>query len=418
MQTVELTFPTPHINQQAILDSPSRFRVIACGRRFGKTETGKRAIIENALHGDKCWWLSPTYVMASEVWTDIKSILRPLYLCEINETLRTITLPTGGSIAVRSTHEYHNLRGAGLDFAVLDENAFMHPDVWPQIVRPMLLERKGGALFLSTPFGRNHFWELYQLGQDKARTEWQSFHFTSYDNPRIDPVELDNTHAITPDRIWQEEYLAEFIDDAGAVFRNVRPCAVVDELPRGEPRKKYVVGVDLAKSNDFSVFTVGDPETKRIVHIDRMNQVDYTLQLSRLQALCERFPAQQVIIEDNIGEMFIEQAKRAGLPVQNFHTSAATKTLLIDRLALAFERAEIGILAPTSGDHSKIMINELLSYQIERLPGGSFRYSAPEGQHDDCVMSLALCWHGIANRIQGFSTTKAVNLYKRREING
>jgi hypothetical protein len=415
MPTVELIFPTPHINQQAILDDRTRFRVAACGRRFGKTEVGKREIVLAALHGKKCWWLAPTYRMATETWQSIKHFLRPLDSCVVSDSERMITLPTGGSIAVRSTHEYHNLRGAGLDFAVLDEAAFMHPDVWPQIVRPMLGTTQGDALFLSSPFGRNHFWDLFQLGQDPLKELWKSFHFTSYDNPDFKPAELADIQSTTPERIWREEYMAEFIDDAGAVFRNVRACAITSELLTAEPMAKYIIGVDLGKSNDFTVFTVMNPTTRRVVYVDRMREVDYTLQLSRLRALCEKFPPQTVIIEDNIGEMFIEQAKRAGLPVQPFHTSAQTKALLIDRLSIAFERGEIAIL--NEGKHWNVVVNELLSYQLERLPAGGFRYSAPEGQHDDTVISLALAWHGVANRVMSFSKTPAVNLYRRRETN-
>src|SRR5690606_14672560 len=98
----------------------------------------------------------------------------------IHEQERRMDWANGGTVAIRSTHYADNLRGAGLDYAVLDEAAFMSANVWPQVVRPMLLERRGGALFLSTPYGRNWFWELYQLGLDAAQPEWRSFHFTSH----------------------------------------------------------------------------------------------------------------------------------------------------------------------------------------------------------------------------------------------
>lgn len=168
----------PHINQQRILDSPARYRVAACGRRFGKSEVGKVAILDHALAGHKCWWAAPTYQMASAVWRALKFAVRPIPGLKLNQSERYMEFPDGGYIAVRSTHEYHNLRGEGLQFAVLDEMAFMHPDVWPAIIRPMLLEKRGGALFLSTPFGRNHFWSLYMLALDPLETEWEAFHKT------------------------------------------------------------------------------------------------------------------------------------------------------------------------------------------------------------------------------------------------
>ena len=111
-----------------------------------------------------CWWLSPTYGMASQVWRDLKAACAPVKGIRITEHERRIDFPGGGWLAIRSTHTADYLRGAGLDFVVLDEAAFMDASVWPEVVRPMLLEHRGRALFLSSPNGLNWFWELYQLG--------------------------------------------------------------------------------------------------------------------------------------------------------------------------------------------------------------------------------------------------------------
>src|SRR5215213_10068487 len=134
-----------HLGQTKILRSRARFRVVACGRRFGKTEFGKVSVISKARHGKRCWWLSPTYRMANQVWRDLKRISVRLDNAIVSQTDMRIDFPGGGMIAIRSTHAPDNLRGEGLDFVVLDEAAFMSPDVWPEIVQPMLLERKGHA---------------------------------------------------------------------------------------------------------------------------------------------------------------------------------------------------------------------------------------------------------------------------------
>jgi hypothetical protein len=199
-----------HPKQQAVLDCDARYRVVACGRRFGKTELGKHAIVKAALDGKVCWWLAPTYQMASEVWHNLRRTLID-HAEEINGTEHRIDLAGGGRIAVRSTHTPDNLRGAGLDFAVLDEAAFMKPSVWPEIVRPMLLDRHGSALFLSTPYGQNHFFALYQLGLDPTLPEWVAFQHPSTDNPRIDPADLEEIRRETPERVFRAEYLAEFV---------------------------------------------------------------------------------------------------------------------------------------------------------------------------------------------------------------
>ena len=138
-----IRFIEPHKTQETITKSKARFRVVACGRRFGKTEIGKREIVLQAAHGARCWWLSPTYPMASQVWRDLKEMVKNVKKLEVNEAERRLDFPNGGSIAIRSTFYADLLRGAGLVFAVLDEAAFMEPTVWPEVVRPMLLEKRG-----------------------------------------------------------------------------------------------------------------------------------------------------------------------------------------------------------------------------------------------------------------------------------
>jgi hypothetical protein len=126
------------------------------------------------------------------------------------------------------------------------------------------------------------------------------------------------------------------------------------------------------------------------VYVDRFNQIDYALQTQRLKVLRDRYQPGVIIAESNaMGEPLVEQLWRDGLPVQPFTTTNATKAQIIDGLSMAFERGEITIL------NDDILINELQAYEMTRLPSGLFRYSAPEGMHDDCVMSLALAWAGV-----------------------
>ena len=215
----------PHTGQKTILNSKARFKAVACGRRFGKTEAGKIAIFERSLKGGRCWWLAPTYQMAGQVWRDLKTVFKKVPGARISEAERRIDLIGGGMLAIRSTHYADNLRGEGLDLAVLDEAAFMDAAVWPEVVRPMLLERSGDALFLSSPNGRNWFWTLYQMGLDERQDRWRSFRYSSYDNPLVQAAELDDVRRSTQERVFREEYLAEFIDDAGQVFRRIREAA-------------------------------------------------------------------------------------------------------------------------------------------------------------------------------------------------
>ena len=138
-----------HPGQAQVMDSRARFKVVACGRRWGKTELGKTALLLMALRqGGRAWWLAPTILMASQVWRDLKASLRDLPYASVNETEKRIDIAGGGMIAVRSAHHPDSLRGEGLDLVALDEAAFMQPRVWHEVVRPMLLTTRGSAIFL------------------------------------------------------------------------------------------------------------------------------------------------------------------------------------------------------------------------------------------------------------------------------
>jgi hypothetical protein len=152
------------------------------------------------------------------------------------------------------------------------------------------------------------------------------------------------------------------------------------------------MGVDWGKSNDFTVLKVMDIAAKSEVYSDRFNQIDYAVQRQRLGAVAERYNPTVILAESNsMGEPIIEQLQRDGLPVRGFQTTNATKAQIIEALALAFERGEIGIL------DDPVTVGELQAYEMDRLPSGMVRYSAPEGMHDDTVMSLALGWAAVGD---------------------
>lgn len=295
-------------------------------------------------------------------------------------------------IAVRSTHNPDNLRGEGLDLVVLDEAAFMHPRVWSEVVRPMLVTSRGSALLLSTPFGRNWFYDLFRIGLDPGQPEWQSFHYPTSSNPLISPEELEGIRRMTSAHIWLTEYEAKFTDDSGQVFRGIRDAVVAHTADQPQVDHHYVAGIDWGRDNDFTVIVIIDVATRQMVAMDRFNQIGWTLQRGRLKAMVQRWQPDVVWAEANsIGSPNIDALMQEGLPMRSFMTTARSKAPLIESLALAIERAEIGLL------DDPVLLGELASYGLERLPGGGYRYSAPSGSHDDTVIATALAWYGVEN---------------------
>lgn len=326
-----------------------------------------------------------------QVWRDLKARLRHRIAgLTISESDHRIEIPGAGSITIRSTHNPDHLRGMGLDLAVLDEAAFMPPTLWPEVVRPMLLERRGHALFLSTPRGRNWFYDLFTLGLDPEEPDWASFHFTSYHNPLITMGEIDAVRRTTPERVFAAEYMAEFSDDAGQVFRGVRRAANAPVGAVPLPDRIYIAGVDWGREFDYTVIAVIDATNGQVVALDRFNAISWAAQRGRLRALADRWGPAVIWAEANsIGAVNIEALQNEGLPVRPFHTTSASKGPLIDGLALAIEREEIALLP------YEVLLNELEAYAMTRLPGGGFRYSAPSGGHDDTVIAVALAWYGV-----------------------
>ena len=382
----------PHPGQAEVHNSSARFKVLDCGRRWGKTRLGVMECLDVAAQGKRAWWVAPTYKMSEVGWRPLRGLAAQIPHVEVRRADREIILPNGGSVTVRSADNPDSLRGEGLDFVVMDECAFMHEDAWNEALRPALADRQGRALFISTPKGRNWFWRMWQLGQED-NGQWQSWRFTSYDNPFVPNEEIDAARATMPERVFAQEFLAEFIDDAGGVFRGVMAAATAEPQDKAEAGHEYMMGVDWAQSNDFTVLTCIDMTTNEVCAVDRFNQIDYSTQLSRLRAMYERFNPAAIISEKNsMGGPLSESLQQMGLPVQMFTTTNATKTEIIQALALAFETAQVRI------PNDATMIGELQAYEQTQLPSGIWRYSAPDGMHDDMVMSLALAWHGCNNK--------------------
>jgi hypothetical protein len=268
----------------------------------------------------------------------------------------------------------------------------MKEAAWNEALRPALSDRKGGALFISTPKGRNWFWRLWARGQ-QGNGGWHSWRFPTSSNPFIDQGEVDAAQENLPERIFQQEYLAMFIEDAGGVFRNVMPCVTASEQGKALAGHNYTFGVDWGKHADFTVITVVDMTDRAVVSVDRFNQIDYHFQVQRLKVLCDKFKPDIIVAERNaMGDPLIEQLWREELPVRPFVTTNQSKAEVIERLALAFEKGDIAVL------NDPALVSELQAFEMKRLPSGMFRYAAPDGMHDDCVISLALAWHGATPR--------------------
>lgn len=342
--------------------------------------------------GGRAWWIAPSYPVAMVGWRLIRRLSAQIPGAEVRQVDRLVTLPNGGEVQVRSADNPDSLRGEALDFAVFDECAFIQESAWAEAIRPALSDRKGRAMFISTPKGMNWFHRLWQRCQDPLQTEWRGWQLPTVSNPFIDPTEVGAARAMLPERIFQQEYLAMFIDDLGGVFRGVMAAATATAQDEPIDGHAYIIGCDWGQSNDFTVYAVIDVTERALVYLDRFNQIDYELQKNRLMGLVRRFRPAQVIAESNsMGKPIIDSLVTQGAPVVPFMTTNATKAAAIQALQLGFETNDIRIIP------DPVLVSELQAYEMDRTATGMPKYSAPEGMHDDTVMALAIGWQSMAN---------------------
>jgi hypothetical protein len=200
---MELNF-TFHPAQKLIYNSPARFKVVAAGRRFGKsylaamlmlmygiqdTHTGLSGKVYDVSQ-KPIYYIGPTFEQAKRImWDLLQHLGRPL-IAKTHENSATITLINGRKIIIKGSDDPNSLRGLGHQFVVMDEYAFMKPDVWTKIVRPALTDVEGHALFIGTPEGENHFFELFLEARRSGLPVWESWQFTTLDNPTLDKSDV------------------------------------------------------------------------------------------------------------------------------------------------------------------------------------------------------------------------------------
>jgi hypothetical protein len=230
--------------QYGVLLCDRRFTALAAGRRFGKTTVALTLLVLHAAsaRGALCYYVAPTERQAREVaWRTLKQMVPTDLVSRVRESQLEIELLNGSIIKL---HGPQSLRGAGLNFVVLDEAAYMPPEFWPEVVRPMLADRKGKALLCSTPKGRNHFFELFE--EAKSRPDWAAFRFSTADGGYVSQEELELLKSSMDPVTFAQEVEASFARQQGLVYH----CFSRDQNVRDVP---LVTGPRLLVGMDFNV---------------------------------------------------------------------------------------------------------------------------------------------------------------------
>lgn len=388
----------PHDGQAKVHASRARYRVVACGVRWGKTVCAAMEGLAAAMAPGKPsigWVVAPTYDLADRVFREIQLIamqhLRH-HVVSMRESDRRLVLRnlSGGisEIRAKSADNPVSLLGEGLDWVVVDEAARLKPTIWQSHLSQRLIDKRGWALLISTPRGKGYFFDLWRRGQDRD-SDYASWNHPSWTNPLLDKALIDAERARLPERVFRQEYAAEFLEGSGAVFRNVRECATGDWRLPGN-RRTYYGGLDLARVEDFTVLVIMNEE-QRVVRVDRFQRLDWSLQVQRLRARCEEYKCRVNVDSTGAGEPVFERLREANIWAEPYPFTVASKTALINNLALKLESKEIVLPTP---ERWPVGIEELEAFEYSVTENGTVRTGAPYGYHDDCVIALALAaWH-------------------------
>ena len=236
--------------QAEVWEAPSRFKVVAAGRRCGKSYLAAWALLINALKAEKGWtfYVAPTQGQARQImWRILLELGHPVIKKSHINNL-DIELINGQTIGLRGADRPDTMRGVSLNYLVLDEYADIKSETWEEVLRPALSDMKGHALFIGTPKGRNWFYDLYAYASLNEDPEWSAFHYTSYDNPFLSKEEIDAAKRSMSSHAFRQEFMASFEAKGSEMFKEEWVTVVDDSTVEGD----YYVAIDLAGFQDVS----------------------------------------------------------------------------------------------------------------------------------------------------------------------
>ena len=401
----------PHKKQEEILECQSREIIVCAGRRFGKSAVCGYIIVKELLNalGDikngtrkscKIWIVAPTYELTNKVFEYVVRFLLAFdksfgqYVSGGQGRPGQMKMSESVWIQCKSTTEPMSLLGEELDLEVIDEAALIPAKIYDQYIYPTTIakSRDTKVILISTPRGKNWFSDLFHILKEKG----SAFQFSTLDGVETDEVKLEAIRVRTPELLFRQEYMAEFVNDAGIVFRNIDRAIKPYKEQDGLRSHSYVMGVDLGTVNDYTVVTVIDRESHEVVHWDRFKGIDYTQQKDIIRAKAIKYNNARVIIDaTGVGKPIYQDLRNSGVFVEDFTFSGKTKEELVGREIVFIDEGYIKLPnIPTLIDELRAFEYKFVNERTGELLKNT-KYGAPVGFHDDAVMSLGLAIWGL-----------------------
>jgi phage FluMu gp28-like protein len=376
--------------QQSIFDHPARHKIAVKGRRFGLTKGAANDFMKAAIEKKfkRGLWVD-TINQNIERYVErfflphLKNIPEQHWHWRKQEKILELF---GSYIDFRSADRPENIEGFGYDKYFINEAGIIlkDPYLWNNAIKPMLWDYKASGVVGGTPKGKGQFWELAERGKDKEQPNYAYFHFTTFDNPYIDVALVKEEIRDMPERVVQQEIYAQFLEDTGVVFRNVLSVATAKPL-KAIPEHIYVMGVDLAKVEDYTVITVYDRKENNQVYQERFKTLEWPFQKKKIVEIARAYNNALCALDaTGVGDPIADDLIRSGLAIKPIKFTNETKKEMIEKLVIWIEQKKLSIinLEETLGEFNSF------TYDISR--SGRVMYNAPVGFHDDIVMSHAL----------------------------
>ncbi len=407
----------PHDAQLLVHSSKARFKTVNCGRRWGKTDgvvVGE--FVPVLCLGGWCWVCGADYDTASLSYEAIVQRFTKAPLSELVATdpvmqpgRQRMVLKNGGVLWGKSLYSDRKLRGRGLDLIGIDEAAMQPTDVPVQMaLMPSLTDHRGGLILTSTPRGRNWFKDRHDRGnkmllgpgERDAHPDWESWTFPTSSNPYFPLSELEREREEKSEAEFRQEFLAEFLDETGTVFRGWNEIAVERMKAMGAygviredmtGARFFVIGVDIAVVHDWTYIWVLDAMSGRTVYMERFQQVDHFLMCDRVRQVSSMFGDAPVVIDATNNTSFVEMVQHAcpRSRIEGFKISTSTRPFIINELGLAIEKKMITLPDGKGPRLSRYALVEISAFAYCDH-GKTKRPEAPPGYHDDGVFALAL----------------------------
>ena len=370
-----------------ILESKAKYHIINTGRQIGKTMTLQNLMLYWAINNApvKILFVAPVYSQVTRVHKEIIQAISGSGLVKQNNFSENyLELYTGSTITFRSAERYDNIRGGTYDFACLDEASFIKQEAWVEAIKPTLLVRGKKVVMASTPSGKNWFYELAMLGQSSDHPEYRFYRGTSYDTPFISNEEIEEARRTVPEKIFKQEYLAEFLDGGGEVFSNLTAIEF-DKWPK--PEGKVYAALDIGRANDYTVCTFMDSKGQ-IVDIYRNNKDSWNNITRDVLERVKQWNARLLVETNGVGDPIYSNLKDEWKDTHPFTTTSKSKQEIVEGLFLDVNEKNITI--PSKALFEPLQQEmEVFTYDYNTKTR-SIRYGHPSGLHEDCVIATCL----------------------------